>query len=505
MSEKIKKKGWLGAVERAGNLLPHPIYIFLVLTAIVIVLSALLSTVEFENPSTGETVRIMSLTSKEGLTWLLKNMTNNFIKFPALGMVIVTMLGVGLAEETGLLKNLLKVSIMGAPKMVVTAAVLFVGIMGNIAGSAIFVIVPPLGALMFKALGRHPIAGLAAGFAGVGAGLSANLIITPTDVINSGITESAAQIFDPAFTTNPAINWYFMAASTVLLTIVGTVIIEKIVEPKLGKYVPDGDALDGPDEDLTIVTVEQKKALKWAGIALVIYVVLVGLTIVPENGILRHESGSIVPSPFLDSTIPFLTGLFLFPSLAYGISSKAISNSRDVVNMFEKSISGLAGFITMCFFASQFVEYFSYSNIGLLVSVKGAEFLETSGFVGVPLIVCFIILVAFVNLFIGVLSAKWALLSPVFVPMFMKIGYTPYFTQAAFRIADSVTNIISPLEPFMPYMIMVAQKYDKKAGLGTIISTMLPLTIGFVISWTLLLIVWYVLNLPLGPGAMVFM
>ena len=349
-----------------------------------------------------------------------------------------------------------------------------------------------------------PIAGLAAGFAGVAAGLSANLIVTQTDILLTGITESAAQIYDPNYTVNPTINWYFMAASTVLLTIVGTIVIDKFIEPRLGAYRPEDDT-SGEEAGLAEITADEKAGIKWAGIALLVYLVLLAITIVPKNGILRGEDGSVINSPFMNGMVPILTIFFLVAGLAYGIRTKTIKRSADLVDMWTKSMSGLSGFVVLCFFAGQFVQVFSQSNIGLYLSVQGSEFLSKSNLTGPPLIVCFILITMVINLMIGSASAKWALMAPIFVPMFMKLNLSPAFTQAAFRIADSTTNAISPLEPFMPFIIMTAIKYDKKAGLGNVIATMLPLVIAFVVSWTILLLIWYGLLLPLGPGATIFM
>jgi len=501
---KKKERGFWNGVERIGNKLPHPVYIFIILTIVVFVVSALCGNIVFPHPNTGEEQHITNLMTKDGLTWLLQSMVENFVTFSPLGMTLVAMLGIGIAEETGLVTTVIKSSIAGAPRVLVTAVVLLVGIMGSLAGSATFVIIPPLGAMIFKGMGRHPIAGLAAGFAGVAAGLSANLLITQTDILLAGITESAAQIYDPEYTVNPTVNWYFMAASTVVLTIVGTIVLDKIVEPRLGEY--KGEDGEGAEEtSLSEVTAEEKSGMKWAGIATLVYIALLALTVVPKNGILRGEDGGIIESPFMSSMIPILTVFFLVAGLAYGIRTKAIKKSGDVVNMWGKSMSGLAGFVVLCFFAGQFVKAFSQSNLGLYLSVKGSDFLSSSHLTGIPLIVAFIGITMLINFVIGSASAKWALMAPIFVPMFMKLNLSPAFTQAAFRIADSVTNSISPLEPFMPFIIITALKYDKKSGLGSIIATMLPLAITFAVTWTLLLVIWYVLGLPLGPGTGIFM
>lgn len=502
-----KGKGFLGFIEYIGNKLPHPIYIFLIMSLIVIVVSALTANVEFVHPGTGETEGINNLVTPEGFRWILSNLISNFTKFRPLGMVLVMMIGLGLAEEAGLLRTLLRRVIVGAPKTLVTLIIVLSGILGNIAGSATFVVIPPLGGLVFKALNRNPIAGIAAGFAGVAAGLSANLLITPTDVLSAGITEVAAQIIDGNFLVHPAVNWYFMIASTIVLTATGVFVTEKIVEPRLGKLGMDGDdELTDDDNELMEVTALERKGLRNAGIVSLIYFAIIALMVIPQNGILRDPvNGTIVPSPFLSNMISLLFAWFVLAALAYGITAKTIKNSSDVVKYMINSMKGFAGFIVLCFFAAQFVEFFSYTNLGLLLAVKGANFLQSSGFVGIPLIIAFILLVGFINFFIGSSSAKWALLAPIFVPMFMQVNMSPFFTQAAYRIADSVTNSISPLEPFMPFIIICTQRYYKKSGLGTVISTMIPYALSFLLVWTILLIVWYLLKLPLGPGALIGM
>lgn len=503
---KEQKKGLLNTLEKVGNKLPHPIYIFMVMALIVVLVSALTAGTKVIHPGTGNEEMVKNLATKEGLIWILDNVVKNFTKFAPLGMVLVMMIGLGLAEETGLLRTILRKVIVGAPKTLVTFIVVFSGILGNIAGSATFVVIPPLGGLIFKTLKRHPLAGIAAGFAGVAAGLSANLLITPTDILLSGITEQASQIIRPGFLVHPASNWYFMIASTVVLSIVGVFVTEKIIEPRLGEYDPqyaeETDAFE--EESLMIITPDEKKGLKNAGIVTALYLALIALMVVPSNGILRHpDLGTVVPSPFISSMIPILLVWFTLAALAYGIGAKTIKSSDDVVRHMTESMKSFSGFIVLCFFAAQFVEFFAYTNLGLLLAVNGAKFLNASGFVGIPLVITFILFVSLINFLIGSSSAKWALLAPIFVPMFMEIGFSPAYTQAAYRIADSVTNSISPLEPFIPFIIICAQRFDKRAGLGTVISTMIPHAFFFLLSWTILLVVWTLLNLPLGPGTLI--
>lgn len=494
-----KTNRFFSKVESIGNSLPHPIYIFIILSIMVMIISAIFSGKIISTDNSKETLVIKNLLSRDGLIWILKNLIKNFINFPPLGMVLVTTLGIGLAEETNFLKTLLKLCIVKAPVKFVTAIVVFSGIMGNIAGSAVFIIIPPLAAIIFKSLGKHPIAGLAAGFVGVSGGLSANLLITPTDVINAGITDLSAKIIDPTYSVNPSANWYFMIASTFLLTLVGTIIVDKVIEPRLGKFEDFHD-----NDNIVNITLNEKKALKISGITTLIYIFLLLITIVPNNGILRSDNGSLVPSPFLDSMIPILTLLFFIPALTYGKITKQINCRNDLIKLLTKSLGGLSSFVLLCFFAAQFVSFFTYTNLGVWISITGASYLKSISLSKLTVILIFILFCTFTNFFIGSLSAKWTILAPIFIPMFMEMGLSPAFTQAAFRIADSVTNPISPLEPFIPFIIITMQKYNHKYGLGTLISIMLPLSIGFLFFWTLLLVIWYVLDLPLGPQVVIF-
>ena len=494
--------GILGFIERAGNRLPHPVTIFLILTLVVMVLSFLLQGTPMVDPK-GKALVVKSLASADGLTWFLKSCVDNFVKFKPLGLVLVMMLGLGVAEEIGLLSAVLRGSILSAPRSMVTAIIAFCGVIGNMASSAAFVVVPPLGAMIFKGLGRNPLAGMATGFAGCAAGLNANILVVGTDVGLAAITQQAAQIIDPSFTVHPAVNWYFMAASTFVVTAVIVFLTEKFVEPRLEGVAMHEGAMETEDMSLTD---EERRGLRAALIGGVIYLVLVLLTVVPEQGILRNpKTGGIVPSPFLDSLVPILLGFFLAVSIPYGVSTRSIRNDKDVVRYMSRSMREFAPFIVLCFAAGQFVSSFAYTNLDMYLSIQGANFLNDTGFSGIPLVVAFLLLTACINFFIGSAMAKWALLAPIFVPMLMQMQLSPYFIQAAYRVADSTTNAISPLEPFMAFVIGVAQKYAKNAGLGTIISLMLPYALGILFFWGLFLIIWMQLDLPLGPGAPVYL
>lgn len=500
------KKGFLGTVESIGNKLPHPAIIFVILAAIIAVVSHVLASIGVSVTYTGldratneikeMTATVVSLLSPEGIRFMFTTAISNFTKFAALGTVLVALLGVGVAEGTGLIGACLTKLVTSTPKRLITLVVVFAGVMSSIASDAGYVVLIPLGAVIFLSFGRHPLAGIAAAFAGVSGGFSANLMFGPTDALLSGITTEAAKLSSTPVVVGITDNWYFIAASVFVITILGTIVTEKIVEPRLGKY--KGEIT----EKVSTLSAEEKRGLKFAGIALLITAAIMALLVVPANGVLRNpENGAILKSPFMDSIVIVITILFLVPGIAYGYGSGSVKKSSTVIDLMGKSMATMGGYIVLVFFAAQFVEYFTYTNLGTVIASKGAAFLKGIGLTGLPLIIGFVLVAAFINIFMGSASAKWAIMAPVFVPMLMELGYSPAFTQMAYRIGDSTTNIISPLMSYFALVVAFAQKYDDESGAGTIISTMLPYSIVFFIGWLSLLIVWYVLKLPLGPGA----
>lgn len=392
---------------------------------------------------------------------------------------------------------LLRGFVMAIPNSLITAGLVFAGIMSSVAVDAGYVVLPPLGAVIFAALGRHPLAGISAAFAGVSAGFSANLTLSSLDALLSELTSSAASIIDPAYAEqmNIAMNWWFIIASTFFLTFVGAWVTEKIVEPRLGKY--EG----GYQGEIEQLNKTEKKGLKWAGLSVLITAILLSLLVAFPNAPLRADDGGIIDSPFMSSLVPVILILFFVPGLFYGIATKSIKSDKDVADQLTDTMATMGMFIVLAFTAGQFVVYFSESNMGLVLGVYGAEFLDTINLSGIPLIITFVFVVGFLNLFIGSATAKWAMIAPIFVPMMMQLGYSPELTQMAYRIADSTTNIITPLMTYFALIIAFAQKYDKKMGIGTLISVMLPYSIAFLISWTIMLIVWMLLGIDLGPGA----
>lgn len=484
---------FLDIIEKGGNALPHPATLFGILALAIIVISAIGSamgwSVEFMgiNRKTLATENMLietkSLMNKEGINYIFTSMVGNFTGFAPLGTVLVAIIGIGLCERSGLMAMLLKKVALGTPKKLVTVMVVFLGIMSNVASDAGYVVLPPLAALIFLSFGRHPLAGLAAAFAGVSGGFSANLLIGTIDPLLGGISTEAAKILDPTYYVAPTANYFFMFVSTFVISIVGTFVTEKIVEPRLGTYT--GDAEMKFEE----VSAEEKKALRAAGIATIVLIA----ALIPLWNILGKN--------FLGKgLVPIIVLFFAIPGVAYGKSIGSIKTDADAMKMLNKSFETMAGYIVLVFFAAQFIAYFNYTNLGTILAVKGAGFLEATGITGIPLIIGFILIVGFLNLFMGSASAKWAILAPVFVPMLMQVGYTPEFTQLAYRIGDSSTNIISPLMSYFAMIIVFMQKYEKKASLGTLVSTMLPYSMAFMVIWSLLLVVWMMVGLPIGPG-----
>jgi aminobenzoyl-glutamate transport protein len=493
----------LDIIEYIGNKLPHPATLFALLAFSVAIFSMVGELLDWIaiHPANKATIKVQNLLSKDGIRWIYTNVTFNFVNFPPLGYVLAVMIGIGVAEGSGLFTAMIRALVLSAPKQLITFSLVFTGILSHLASEAGYVILIPLGAMLFHALGRHPMAGLAAAFCGVSGGFGANFLIGSVDPILAGLSQSAAQILDPNIKINAAVNFYFMFASAVLITFLGTFITEKIVEPRLGKYSGNVERVN-----VETISLEEKKGLKWAGISALIIIALLVLSIVPENGILRNpETKEILHSPFFDGIITGILVFFFIPGLVYGIAVKTIRNDKDLMKHIIKSMGTMATYIVLVFFAAQFVYFFKYSNLGLILAIKGAEFLKSIELTGISLIVAFVLLSAFINMFMGSASAKWAIMAPVFVPMFMLLGYHPALTQAAFRIGDSVTNLITPMMSYFALIVAFAQKYDERYGIGTIISTMMPYTILFTIFWVLLLILWMLVGLPVGPDGPLYL
>jgi aminobenzoyl-glutamate transport protein len=501
----------LDTIELVGNKLPHPIALFSIFCLAIMIISAVAAATglsasgELYNSSTKvvemQTITAVSLLSREGIVYMLEKAVSNFVNFAPLGMVLVGMLGIGTAEGSGYISALLKKAVSLTPASLVTPMVVFLGIMSNIASDAGYVVLIPIGALIFMSFGRHPLAGLAAAFAGVSGGFSANLIVGTIDPMLAGISTEAAKMIDPNYVVNATSNWYFMIASTFLITILGWIITDKIVEPRLGDY-SGSRSLSKEDEALKSISKKEEKALKITNLVVVALVILIAALTIPQNGLLRNaETGSIInSSPLMNGFVLLIALVFFIAACVYGKLSGQFKDSKDICNEMGKAMSSMGAYIALAFIMAQFVNYFSFTNLGTILAINGANVLKSMGVGKTVLIILFVLFAGFINLFMGSASAKWAIMAPVFLPMFMNLGISPELTQVAYRIGDSTTNIISPLMSYFAMIVIFAQKHDKKAGIGTLISTMVPYSAIFLIGWTILLGIWMVLGLPLGPG-----
>ncbi|MDL0108801.1 AbgT family transporter [Campylobacter felis] len=492
-----KRFSFLNFVEKLGNALPHPAMIFIYLTIILMVSSALASYFNLSVNFGDRNIQIVNLLSMESFVKFTNTFVENYAKFPPLGVVLVAMIGISIAEHSGYLKSILKALVLSAPKALISFFVVLAGILSNLASDIGYVVLTPLAAMLFYSIGRHPLAGLAAAFAGVSGGYSANLLISTVDPLLAGITQSAAQIINPNYVVGPEVNYYFMFVSTFLIAIIGALITDKIIEPRLGTYQEDSQV-----EAIEDMNAREKRAMILASLGALLYVAVVLVMILPQDSLFRNaETGSFIKSPFIVGIIFFVFFLLAIPGVIYGFLSGSFKTSTDVVNAMSEGMKTMAMYLVIIFFAAQFISLFAQSNIGQYTAIKGAIFLKNLDLNSGLLILLFIAICAFINLFVASASAQWALISPVFVPMFMLLGYAPELVQAAYRIGDSTTNIITPLMSYMPIILSFAMKYQKNVGMGTIISLMLPYSVAFFVSWSALLYVWvFIFNLPLGPG-----
>lgn len=492
---------FLAVIEWVGNRLPDPVVLYGLLAALVPILSALAFWGGWSrvHPVTGEAIQAINLLEKGQFQRMLTEAVTNFTSFAPLGAVLVTVMGIGVAERTGLIDAAIRLTVLKAPKPLISGVVVFAGVMSSMAADSGYVVLTPLGAVIFAGLGRHPLAGLAAAFAGVAGGFSANLLVTSLDPLLSGFTNAGAQLYDAAYEVTPDANYFFMIASTILITGIGWWVTEKIIEPRLGVYAGTFDKTD----DSTGKDSENLKAIIAAAISAVIFIIaLLGATL-PQNGLLRDSEGTV--APFIHSLVPVIALGFLFPGLVYGVFAGNLRTSKDLASMLGDSMATMGGYIVLSFAAAQFVAYFGWSNLGILTALEGAHWLQQIDLGPLPILISFIFLAACVNLVIGSASGKWGIMAPVFVPMFMILGLTPETTQAAYRVGDSVTNMITPLNPYFPIVLSFAMKYDRKIGVGTLIATMIPYSIAFAIGWVVLFTLWFLFSWPLGPGAQLLM
>lgn len=505
----------LNVVEWLGNLLPHPVTLFAILALAILLVSGVLGAMGIAVPdprpagTAGRAedglIRVVSLLDAEGLRRIVTSLVTNFTGFVPLGTVLVALLGVGIAERSGLLTTAIKSMVLGAPKNLVTVVVVFAAIVSNTASEMGYVVVIPLAAAIFHALGRHPLAGLAAAFAGVSGGYSANLLIGTVDPLLAGITEEAARLIDPAYEVHAAVNWFFMIGSTFVVTLMGWAVTTYIVEPKLGPYNPADMDDEAPSVSMDKPDAGEMRALRWAGLTALLVSAVIALLVVPSWGWLRLPEASDT----LGALRPFLTGIvvlvavwFAIPGIVYGAMTGVFKSDKDVIDAMAKAMSSMGLYIVLVFFAAQFVAFFNWTHLGQVIAVVGSNALVNIGLTGPIVFLFFIAICGMINLSLGSASAQWAVTAPIFVPMLMLIGYSPEVIQAAYRIGDSTTNIITPMMSYFGLILAFATRYKKDLGVGTLIAMMLPYSVVFFIGWSAFFFLWvFGIGLPVGPGA----
>jgi aminobenzoyl-glutamate transport protein len=495
--------GFLGTVERVGNKLPDPAVLFIALLFIVWVLSWMLSYVAFDviDPRSGEALVIQNLLTGQSFTEFLSVMVTNFSHFHPVGVVLIAMLGIGVAEHTGFINAAIRSLLNVTPAKLLTPMVILVGIVSHSAVDAGYVLVIPLGGVIFYAAGRHPLAGIAAAFAGVSGGFSANFVPSSLDPLLQGLTQAGAHILDTSVVVNPLNNYFFTTASSLLIVGLGWYITDKIVEPRIMATKVDGDAEDLPEmHDLQD---NERKGLRWALISMVVGIGLLIVTALPADSAWRAADGELTAStaPMMRSIVSLIFLLFLVPGVVFGIVSGSMKSSKDMIVGMTHAMHSMGYYLVIMFFIAQFVYAFGQSNLGVLLALKGAEFLQALNAGASITIVGIVLLTAFVNIFVGSASGKWGLLAPIFVPMLMSLGISPDLTQAAYRVGDSSTNIITPLMPYFPLVVVYCQRYVKGTGIGTLTAMMLPYSLWFLLTWTIFLLIYFTIGLPLGIGA----
>jgi len=491
-------------IERVGNRLPDPAILFFIFLLLTWGFSALLAGVEFDvaDPRTGQPIVINNLLAGREVTGFLSQMVQVFVGFPPLGVVLVAMLGIGVAEHTGFINAGLRALLSFTSRKLLTPMLILVGIVSHSAVDAGYVLVIPIGGVIFYAAGRHPLAGIAAAFAGVSGGFSANFVPSALDPLLAGLTAAGAQVLDPAHQVNPLNNYFFTTLSSLLIMGLGWFLTERIVEPRLKASTPvDGDTEDLPT--MAALTDRERRALRLALVSMVVVLVIVLITAIPDDSPWRDEQGGLTGfgAPLMRSIVPLIFLLFLVPGIVYGYASGNVKNHRDIIAGMTRSMNDMGYYLVMAFFAAQFIHAFAQSNLGALIALEGANWLKSMGLWPSFTLIGIIMVTGTVNLLVGSASAKWALLAPILVPMLMSLGISPDLTQAAYRIGDSTTNIITPLMPYFPLIVVFCQRYFKASGIGTLVAMMLPYSVVLLLAWSMLLLAYWALGLPLGIQA----
>ncbi len=493
----------LDRIELLGNKLPDPAVLFLMLLILVWLASALLAQFSYAHidPRTGNPLEVHNLATPEQLTLFLSQMVPTFVGFHPLGVVLLAMLGIGVADHTGFIRTGLKALLNVTAKAILTPMLLFIAIVSHTTVDAGYVLVIPLGAVIFQAAGRHPLAGIAAAFAGVSGGFSANFVPSALDPLLQGISQAGAQIIDPEILLNPLNNWFFTSASTLLIVGLGWYLTDRVIEPRLSGTALDGDLATA--QALEPLTADERRGLTAAVAVMVAALLALFISMVPEGSAWRSEEGLLTAgsAPLMQSIVPLIFLIFILPGIVFGYVAKTISGHRDIIAGMSQAMSGMAYYLVMAFFAALFIAEFGRSNLGALMALEGAAILQAAALPAFVTVVGVVLITGVVNLFVGSASAKWALLAPILVPMLMQLGISPDLTQAAYRVGDSATNIITPLMPYFPLVVVFCQRYVKGAGIGTVLAMMLPYAVTFLLIWTLFLLAYWATGLPLGLQA----
>ncbi len=536
--DKTLSQRLLDGIERVGNKVPHPVLMFLYLIIIIVGLSHVLYlfdvsvTEDIAVPVTElpedihyldstepetivpadpygadfeisqQTIAVQSLLSVNGLRFIFTSFVSNFAGFSVVAVIFVAMVGVGVAEEAGLMGALIRKIVRVTPGQLITFILIFVGVLSSVATDAGYLILIPLGAVAFLSLGRNPLAGVAAAFGGVSAIFAVNILIAPVDAMLTEITNEAIGLAGGQPITIVA-NFYFAAASTVILSIVAAVVTSRIVEPRLGPYKPAaGEAHTESEAQDEAAAAAEARGLRYALYAFLGILVVILLLTLPGGAPLRDpETGAIIGNtPFMASLIFIITLMFFFAGIGYGLGAKTIQSSGDVIKGVTKTFASLAGLIFMLLMISQFIAFFNFSNIPQVVAIWMADALEKANIGALPLLVGFILVIMVLNFIIPNVVPKWAIFAPIFIPVFLRLGITPQTVLAAYRVGDSPTNVITPLMVYLPFVLTIVQRYQKDAGIGTVIALMLPYTLVISVAWIILFILWFVLGIPLGPG-----
>ena len=536
----------LDRIESVGNKVPHPAIIFAGLCVFVIVLSAVLALFDVsvtyevaeapplsvEETELGgsqqpevvvppdsyedaeveiheETTAIESLLSVDGIRFIFTSFVQNFANFSVVAVIFVAMIGVGVAEKAGLMAALIRKLVKVAPARAIAFIIVLLGVLSSVASDAGYLILIPLGAAAFASLGRHPLAGLAAAYAGVSAVFAVNILITPIDSLLTEITNEAIGLVPGGEPLSITANLYFSIVSTVVIALVVTFVTERMIEPRLGTYVPESggrgaveqsDAPDAPDGGIELG--DEPRGLRFSLYGVLVSILVVALLTVIPGAPLRHpETDAVIgDSPFMDSLIFIITVIFLVAGVCYGLGAKTMKSSVDVINAITETFASLAGLIFMLLLISQFIAYFNFSNMPTVLAVEMADLLERADIGAIWLLILFILVIAVLDIVIPGVVPKWAIFAPIFIPLFLRLDVAPQTVLAAYRVADSPMNVITPLMVYLPFIVVVAQRYKKDAGLGTVISLMLPYTLVTLVFWTLFFVVWYLLGIPFGPG-----